>query len=57
LEKAVYGLKQAGKEWNNKLNEELLKINFIRLKNDPCIYVKYVKFDMNIYIIIIYLNY
>jgi len=41
LEKALYGLKQAGKEWSNKLHEELLKINFIRLKSDPCIYVKF----------------
>ena len=44
LEKALYELKQAGKEWNNKLNKELLKINFTRSKSDPCIYVK---FDLN----------
>jgi len=44
LKKALYGLKQSDKEWNNKLNEELLKINFTKLKSDPCIYVK---FNMN----------
>ena len=38
LNKTLYGLKQAGKEWNNKLNEELIKVGFTRLKSEPCVY-------------------
>ena len=40
LNKTLYGLKQAGKEWNNKLNEELIKVGFTRLKSEPCVYKK-----------------
>ena len=36
LNKALYALKQAGKEWNNKLYEELIKIGFTRLKSESC---------------------
>ena len=44
LNKAPYGLKQSGCEWNNKLNDTLLEINFKRLiTGEPCIYVKYMK--------------
>ena len=35
-ERALYGLKQSGRLWNNTLNEELTKINFSRCKNEPC---------------------
>lgn len=38
LNKAVYGLKQAGRAWNLKLNDALLKFNLKRSKLDPCIY-------------------
>jgi len=40
LNKALYGLKQSGKAWNDQLNNILLKINFKRLKCDPCLYKK-----------------
>ena len=32
LRKALFGLKQAGKEWNDKFNIELIKIGFNRIK-------------------------
>jgi len=35
--KAIYGLKQAGKMWNNKINNTLLKLNFFRSKYEPCV--------------------
>lgn len=34
LHKGLYGLKQAAKSWNDKLNDVLLKINFIRSPAD-----------------------
>lgn len=40
LKKAIYGLKQASRMWNIKLNETLLKDGFTRCKTDPCVYYK-----------------
>ena len=40
LEKAIYGLKQSGKQWNEELNKYLINIGFSRLLSEPCIYVK-----------------
>lgn len=39
LKKAVYGLKQSGRNWNIKLDTELKKEGLERLKSDPCIYI------------------
>lgn len=39
LNKSLYGLKQAGYEWNECVNEFLVKeLEFIRLESDPCVY-------------------
>lgn len=38
LKKAIYGLKQASRMWNMKLNDVLLKQGFKRSKTDPCVY-------------------
>lgn len=40
LEKSLYGLKQSGRAWNLKLNEELKALKFSRLECDRCVYVK-----------------
>ena len=40
LNKALYGLRQAGREWNETLNNTLIKMSFRRLTSEPCIYVK-----------------
>lgn len=40
LNKAVYGLKQASRQWNKKLNSVLLEIGMKRSKLDPCIYFR-----------------
>lgn len=41
LNKAVYGLKQAGRQWNLKLDGFLISIGFMRSQCDPCIYMMY----------------
>jgi hypothetical protein len=38
LNKAIYGLKQAGRQWNKKLDTALLKFGLVKCKTDPCIY-------------------
>lgn len=38
LNKAIYGLKQAGRQWNTKLDGALLKFGLNKSKMDPCIY-------------------
>lgn len=41
LNKSLYGLKQAGFEWNKCLNTFLVNdMKFKRLKSDPCVYIK-----------------
>lgn len=40
LNKAIYGLKQASRQWNKKLNSVLLEIGMKRSKLDPCIYFR-----------------
>ena len=39
LLKGIYGLKQAGKIWNEKLNHRLLELGFSRLQSDLGIYI------------------
>lgn len=40
LKRAIYGLKQASRMWNLKLNDTLLKDGFQRSKTDPCVYYR-----------------
>lgn len=39
LIRTIYGLKQAGREWNRQLDENLKNLNFKRLQSDPCVYI------------------
>ena len=39
LRKSLYGLKQAGRVWNEKLHEELEKMDFKRVKSDSSLYI------------------
>jgi hypothetical protein len=39
LQKSLYGLKQAGRAWNPKIDSTLLSLSFTRLESDHCIYV------------------
>ena len=40
LLRPIYGLKQSGRNWNEELNEFLIKIGFERLKSSSCTYRK-----------------
>lgn len=39
LKKAIYGLKQSGRQWYNKLDTKLKELKFIPSHADPCIYL------------------
>ncbi|KMQ88628.1 retrovirus-related pol polyprotein from transposon tnt 1-94 [Lasius niger] len=39
LNRAIYGLKQAGRQWYNQLNEVLRSIGLYHTKSDPCVFV------------------
>ena len=38
IKKALYGLRQSGRQWYRKLDEKLRRIGFRPLKADPCLY-------------------
>jgi len=40
LIKSLYGLKQAGREWNNELNKQLESLGWRPTMVDPCTYVR-----------------
>jgi hypothetical protein len=39
LIKTLYGLKQAGREWNKELDVKLRKKGYTHLRSDPCVYI------------------
>lgn len=39
LNKAIYGLKQAGRQWNLKLSNSLVKFGLTKSKLDPCVFI------------------
>ena len=49
LLKSLYGLKQAGRQWNKKLHNTLLSMGFKRLESDRSIYI-FVRDDVRIII-------
>lgn len=40
LKKSIYGLKQASRVWNQKINSVLRSIGYIQSKCEPCVYIK-----------------
>lgn len=39
LNKAMYGLKQSGRQWNKKLDKAMKRRGFLRSRVDPCVYI------------------
>ena len=40
LKKSLYGLKQAGRAWNQKMDAALAELGFTSLHSDGCVYIK-----------------
>ncbi|GKA37803.1 retrotransposon protein, putative, ty1-copia subclass [Tanacetum coccineum] len=40
LQRAIYGLKQASRQWNKRFDEEIKKFGFIQNRDEPCVYRK-----------------
>ncbi|GJZ33833.1 retrotransposon protein, putative, ty1-copia subclass [Tanacetum coccineum] len=40
LEWAIYGLKQASRQWNKRFDEEIKRFGFIQNRDEPCVYRK-----------------
>lgn len=38
LNRAIYGLKQAGRQWNKKLNDSLIGFGLKKSESDPCVF-------------------
>ena len=59
LNKGIYGLKQAGRCWNNSINSYLLSHGYKKSTADPCVYIKTMKSQdgtVNFVIIAIYVD-
>lgn len=54
LQKSIYGLKQSGRNWNEKMNETLLEIGFKRCSAEPCLY--YLREGKSIVILALYVD-
>lgn len=55
LKKSLYGLKQASRQWNKKLDSTLKQMDLLQTKLDPCIYYK-IEGDSNITFVAIYVD-
>uniref|UniRef100_A0AAV1TIP8 Polyprotein n=1 Tax=Peronospora matthiolae TaxID=2874970 RepID=A0AAV1TIP8_9STRA len=54
LQKALYGTKQAARQWNNKLSQHLADQGFKSSAADPCVFVRVTREEYSI--IVIYLD-
>ncbi|GJZ90850.1 putative RNA-directed DNA polymerase [Tanacetum coccineum] len=40
LQRAIYGLKQASRQWNKRFDEEIKRFGFTQNRDEPCVYRK-----------------
>ncbi|GJZ83942.1 retrotransposon protein, putative, ty1-copia subclass [Tanacetum coccineum] len=40
LKRSIYGLKQALRQWNKRLDDEIKKFGFTQNRDEPCVYLK-----------------
>ena len=52
LNKAIYGLVQAGKCWNNKFCDDMTAIRFEQAKADPCVFRKVVDDEAEMVVVV-----
>ena len=52
LNKAIYGLVQAGRCWSNKLWDEMTAIGFEQAKTDPCVFRKVVHGEVEMVVVV-----
>jgi hypothetical protein len=50
LKRSLYGLKQSGRNWNEKLTNELLELGFHQSDADPCLFTNGTSIEDTIYI-------
>jgi len=56
LKRAIYGLKQSGKQWNDELHKYLTKIHYKRIISEPCLYIKENKNNKIIGLLAVYVD-
>ena len=54
LQRSLYGLKQSGRMWYNRLSEYLLKEGYVNNPICPCVFIK--KFETGFAIIVVYVD-
>ena len=52
LNKAIYGLVQAGRCWNNKFCDEMTAIGFKQANADPCVFRKVVDGEAEMVVVV-----
>jgi len=55
LNKAIYGLKQASRQWNKLLDDFMINLGYKSLKTDCCVYIKYSKTN-NLMLLCLYVD-
>lgn len=54
MNKAIYGLKQAGRAWHELLNSKLQSLGFEPSKSDPCVYFN--RSETNLITLVVYVD-
>ncbi|GJR27467.1 retrotransposon protein, putative, ty1-copia subclass [Tanacetum coccineum] len=54
LQRSIYGLKQASRSWNKRINEEIKRFGFAQNLDEPCVYKKASR--SNVTLLILYVN-